>query len=276
MNWTEILPGLVLLHAVMATVAVLSGFLSRNERIKLAASGLLLAVFTIQTSQLIVMIVLRENAEIAQTDYIQILIWMLAALSLYVWRVKRLHSLGLILAPLNLVIALWAMLFGMEQALPVGKTPAGFFTIHIGCMFASLALVALGFCAAIIFLLQARILKAKAAISGFMQDFPSLSRLDSINKFTVSAGFIAYSLGIVFGMVSARLQWGMLLNYNPKEVLSLIIWALYAFLFQQRLAKGWQGKKPAIMIIVIFAACLFSLVIVNMFMTTHHGFAAGA
>ncbi|MEF2677542.1 MAG: ABC transporter permease, partial [Bilophila wadsworthia] len=50
------------------------------------------------------------------------------------------------------------------------------------------------------------------------------------------------------------------------------VWGLYAWLFHQRFTQGWQGRKPAILAIWIFTVCAFSLIVVNLFMTTHHSF----
>ena len=271
MNWYEVLPGLVLLHAIMATAAVVTAFLSRKPRLGKVGLGLLLAVLTMQTSQLFVTLFFRSQPELLRADYFQGLIWMLAAMSYASWRSARFSSLCLILAPLTLVVTLGTLILGAEQALPVGKVPASFFMIHISCMLASLGLIALAFGASVLFLVQEKAIKSRTPLSGFLRDLPPLSRLDSVNAHASTWGFGIYTLGLVFGMVSARLEWGVLISKDPKELLSLAIWALYAVLFHQRLAKGWQGRKPALLTIAIFAGCLFSLFVINTLLDTHHG-----
>jgi ABC-type transport system involved in cytochrome c biogenesis permease subunit len=128
--------------------------------------------------------------------------------------------------------------------------------------------------AGILFLIQERRIKSKEPLTGFRRDLPALSVLDSVNGLSVLFGFPLYSLGILFGMVSARLAWGTLFSGDPKELISLLVWGLYAFLFRQRLAGGWRGRKPAILAVAVFAAALFSLFAVNTLMTTHHSFLA--
>ena len=83
---------------------------------------------------------------------------------------------------------------------------------------------------------------------------------------------LAFGAGVLFGFISARINWGTILSGDPKEFISLVVWGLYAWLFHQRFTQGWQGRKPAILAIWIFTVCAFSLIVVNLFMTTHHSF----
>ena len=96
--------------------------------------------------------------------------------------------------------------------------------------------------------------------------------LDKINAFTTTVGFPLFTAGVLFGFISARINWGTILSGDPKEFISLVVWGLYAWLFHQRFTQGWQGRKPAILAIWIFTVCAFSLIVVNLFMTTHHSF----
>ena len=90
--------------------------------------------------------------------------------------------------------------------------------------------------------------------------------------FTIHIAAIFISIGLIFGFISARINWGTILSGDPKEFISLVVWGLYAWLFHQRFTQGWQGRKPAILAIWIFTVCAFSLIVVNLFMTTHHSF----
>lgn len=107
---------------------------------------------------------------------------------------------------------------------------------------------------------------------GLPKGSPALSALDKINAFTTTVGFPLFTAGVLFGFISARINWGTILSGDPKEFISLVVWGLYAWLFHQRFTQGWQGRKPAILAIWIFTVCAFSLIVVNLFMTTHHSF----
>ena len=82
-----------------------------------------------------------------------------------------------------------------------------------------------------------------------------MAALDRINGLATLVGFPFYTLGVICGFVWAGLAWGSMFSGDPKELMSLAVWALYALLFHQRQALGWQGRKPALMALGIFSAC---------------------
>ena len=268
MNWYDLLSGLALLHVIMATVAVITGVLSRRERFRRMALGLLIAVCMMQTGVVAVELMRHEISALPRFIYIDGLALLLALTSLVVWRSGRFAELVLILVPFTLVTMLTALLFDGQSALP--HATGNFFMFHVACSFLALTCMAVACGAGVLFLVQERSIKSKAPLTGFRKDLPSLSGLDMVNGVSTLLGFPLFSLGLLFGLVSARLAWGTVLSGDPKELISLVIWALYAVLFQQRLACGWRGRKPALLAIAVFAAAAFSLFVVNTLMTTHH------
>ena len=99
-----------------------------------------------------------------------------------------------------------------------------------------------------------------------------LGALDRVNALATLIGFPCYSLGVLCGFLWARISWGSFMSGDFKEWISLLILAVYALLFHQRQALGWRGRKPAILAIIIFAASLFSMFVVNTVLSTQHGF----
>lgn len=270
MNWFDMLSGLALLHAVMATVAVISGMLSRRERFKQLALGLLTAVCIMQTGVVLAALARYGLEALPRAVYVNGLAWLLAVCSLFVWRSRRLAGLALMLAPITLAVMLTALPLG-EQAIPP-RAAGSLFTLHVLCVLAALACMAVACGAGVLFLFQERAIKSKEPLTGFRKDLPALSGLDAIGGWCVLCGFPLYSLGILFGLVSARMTWGRLYSGDTKELVSIVVWLVYAFLFHQRLARGWRGRKPAALAIAVFGAAAFSLFVVNAFMITHHSF----
>ena len=86
-------------------------------------------------------------------------------------------------------------------------------------------------------------------------------------------GFPLYSVGMVCGLFYAGAVYGRTVTGDPKEIISFATWVLYAVLFHNRLARGWYGRKPARLMVLIFILCAVSFVVVNLFMTSHHSFA---
>lgn len=272
MTLPELLPILAIHLYALGTASVVAGILSRREWLKRLALALTLLAFVTQTVLIGEALWTGGPDALTRSMYVLILAWCFtfAGLMIWVWWGRRYEVLLLIVSPLALLMFLAALLL-RHADMPMPPILSGMmFSIHIAATFASLGLITLAFGAGVLFLVQERTIKAKAKMVGFQKDIPALSALDKINAFATSVGFPLFTIGILFGCISARLTWGTLLSGDPKELVSLVGWALYAWLFHQRLTRGWQGRKPAILAIWIFGICVFSFVAVNLFMTSHH------
>ena len=93
-----------------------------------------------------------------------------------------------------------------------------------------------------------------------------------INALSTLAGFPLYTIGLVCGFFYAAPVFGGTVTGDPKQIVTLFTWALYAILFHNRLARGWRGRKPAKMMILIFTLSALSFIVVNLFMNSHHAF----
>lgn len=268
----ELLPVLAIHLYALGTAAVVAGILARNEWLKRAALALTVLAFVTHTLLLGVTFLDDGFNGLTRSVYVQLLAWCITLIGLIAWLRWRYESLLLIVSPFSLLTFLIALLLRHAET-PLPPVLSGMtFTIHIAAIFISLGLMALAFGAGVLFLIQAKTIKSKSKVLGFQRDLPALSALDRINALATTIGFPLFTAGILFGFVSARINWGTILSGDPKEFVSLIVWALYAWLFHQRFTQGWQGRKPAILAIWIFTVCAFSLIVVNLFMTTHHSF----
>lgn len=273
MTLPELLPVLAIHLYALGTVAVVAGILARRDWLKRAALGLTVLAFAAHS--LLLCLELWNQGFTTRSVYVQLLAWCMTLGGLVAWARWtrcRYDALLLVVAPLSLITFLVALLLRHAEV-PMPPVLSGMtFTIHIGAIFISIGLMALAFGAGLLFLFQERTIKTKTKLVGFQKDLPALSALDKVNAVTTALGFPLFAVGVLFGFVSARLTWGTLLTGDPKELVSLIVLAVYGWLFHQRLTHGWQGRKPAVLAIWIFAICAFSLIVVNLFMTTHHSF----
>ncbi len=99
-------------------------------------------------------------------------------------------------------------------------------------------------------------------------------RLDLASYRAVAVGFPLFTLGgLVFGMVWAYKAWGSYWSWDPKEVWSLVTWAVFALYLHTRIVMGWKGRRSAVIVILGFLAALFTYFGVNYFLSGLHSYA---
>lgn len=118
------------------------------------------------------------------------------------------------------------------------------------------------------------LLKARATERGRSIAFlPELRTLDDLNYKAIVIGFPLLTLGIITGAAWADYAWGSYWSWDPKETWSLITWLIYAAYLHARFARGWRGKKTAMLSIIGFAAVLFTYLGVNLLICGLHSYA---
>lgn len=268
----EFSTGITLALYALASTAGIGGVLARSPFWRRLGCALTCTGFVCQTFLLLMGFHRTLPDGLSLGAYLQMLAWFVVLSGIIIWAKFRQESALIFAAPLGLM--LFAMstpyLAAVVQVPPSLKAP--FYALHIGALFCSLALLTLAFAASALFLFIDMRIKSKQNIRGFWQDMPALTVLDKINAAAVAVAFPLYTLGIVSGLIWAKPVFGSTISGDPKEVFSIIVWLLLALLFNNRLTRGWKGRKPAQMAILIFLLCLFSIIVINTVMVTHHTF----
>lgn len=269
---TVFLSGLALFICALATVAIFSGLLGRNVKFKKIAV-ILMAIVFILLSILILHGLIDETAMRGMRAWYLIpLTWLLLGLGFlgYFWLKQDVFFLTL--APLSFVVLFAGFVFSSGEA-TLNETLSGpIFWVHLALVSVGVGLMAIASGAGGIFLWQERALKKKMKLSALPKDLPSLVALDKVNAIATVIGFPLYLLGVFSGFFWAYISWGTFFSADPKEIFSLMILLLYMYLFYQRQAHGVNGRKPAILAILIFCASLISIIFVNTLLSTHHSF----
>ncbi len=263
---------IVMILYASSTVFGIIGLMLRKQSMRILASFLAIVGFALQTFDMMRGSHSLMPGGLSGGAYLQILAWFMVICGMGgQWKLRSTTPL-IFITPLALMLFLMSWNFmTIEVTLP--STLGGpFYALHIGSLYLSLALMTLGFTAGLIFIYVEKLIKSKSALTGFRQDFPALDILDKINSISASLGFPLFTLGILAGFLWAGSTWGKTLSGDPKEVISVVIWALYAWLFHMRVVQGRRGRRPAIMAICLFGLSIFSMLIVNSFMDTHHAF----
>ncbi|WP_320169804.1 cytochrome c biogenesis protein CcsA [Maridesulfovibrio sp.] len=204
--------------------------------------------------------------------YFSLLGWSIILVYFGLWWKVRSTYFALTASPLALLLFLVSLAArSLKVTLPVHL--AGLFIgLHIGTIFVSIALMAMAAGAGVAFLYLNNKIKTKANLSAMGRDMPSLNTFDKVNHWAILIGFPLYTLGLAAGFLWARSAFSKMFSWDPKEIVTLVVWFLFAFLFHQRMLVGWRGRKPAILVIVVFAITMISLWGINFFVPTHHSF----
>jgi len=198
--------------------------------------------------------------------------WVLvAAFLLLNWRYP-IRVLGALVAPLAALIIYGSLILPRGQG-TISPLLRGFWlTAHIGLTMGGYAALTLNFLGGIFYLIQERQLKAKR-FGFFFRRLPSLSQLDTLNYWCLSIGFPLLTGGIITGSLYAQHTQGRFWSWDPKEVLTLLAWLIYAVLMHERLTVGWRGRRAAWLAILGFLVLLVTFVGANLWVSGYHSFA---
>lgn len=100
---------------------------------------------------------------------------------------------------------------------------------------------------------------------------PSLEILQEMNLKTAKLGFFFFSLTILFGIVwSIRIKEGTPWDFKNLAVYGA--WLIYGVEIVGGRFGKWSGKKLAYLSLGGLVLLMFSLVVVNLFLTSYHTF----
>ncbi len=129
--------------------------------------------------------------------------------------------------------------------------------IHTILAFAGGAVFATVCGVGIMYLLQEHFMKSKR-FGDLFHRLPSLQILDEANYRLITIGFPLLTLAIVTGALWAESTRGSYFRWDPKEILALVTWFIYALVLHLKLTTGWRGRRAAILSIVGFIGVLFA------------------
>jgi len=206
------------------------------------------------------------------------------ALSLFAWvfvvtylilQIRlQLRILGSFVSPLAVVFMLSSSFLPSQMMLKSEFIKSGWVIVHVASIFLANALFTLAFSLGVMYLLQERHIKKKNF--GFLYErLPSLERLDSIAHYCLMCGFPLMTAGLITGFAYAAVVWHSPWNWDPKEILSLVTWIIYAVLVHERLAVGWRGRRAAWLSILGFSAILLTFVGASLLLSGHHSILSG-
>ena len=109
--------------------------------------------------------------------------------------------------------------------------------------------------------------------SWLQRALPRSSVLDSWSYRFVMIGFPIWTFGVICGAIWGEHAWGRYWGWDPKETFAFITWVIFAIYLHARVTYGWKEKRAAIITAFGFAAILFTLYAVNLWIAGLHSYA---
>jgi ABC-type transport system involved in cytochrome c biogenesis permease subunit len=170
-------------------------------------------------------------------------------------RVFHAPAVALFTAPLATGLIGLALLLGLAPGAEPLSGGNLWLVFHITLSVLGLALLALAFIAAALYLLQFRELKSKRFGQVFLF-FPPLERLDSLNHSALVAGFPALTAGVLLALgYAARFAGGIHVD-RAQIVWGLFTWMIVGAAVWLRVVRRWDGRRAAVASIAGFAVVL--------------------
>ena len=215
----------------------------------------------------------------SRSHAISTFVWLLALSYIYLEVTTDERAMGVFILPIAVGLQMIpAFSPGIENADPVLDSP--WFWVHLLSLMFSYATFALAGMLGLTYMLQFKEIKKKH-LGYFYARLPSLHVLDAMNSRAVIVGWLFLTIGVVVGVVwtaqaralapgNSNLQ-AMSLN-DPKILIALLTWAVYAFEVFARSTMGWTGRRAAWLSAVGFVIVLLNFLPVSYFVTTSHTF----
>ena len=199
--------------------------------------------------------------------------WALVAAFLILYWLFPIKVLGALSAPLAALMVSGTLLLPPGHGAVAPLLQSLWLTFHIILALLGNAALTLAFLGGIFYLVQERQLKGKK-FGFFYRRLPSLEQLDALNYWCLTIGFPLLTGGIISGSLYAQHTLGKFWSWDPKEILTLIAWLIYAVLLHERLTVGWRGRRAALLAICGFLVLVATFVGANLWFTGYHSFAS--
>jgi ABC-type transport system involved in cytochrome c biogenesis permease subunit len=261
-----------------AAAAYLTHFAWRDPRVGRLATAILGGGVLAHTFLIGMQTMLVGHAPlVGTTAALSAFVWLLGLSYLYIELTTDERAMGVFVAPLMVVLDLIPALDPIASPRPP-LLQSSLFTVHIVSMLLAYASFALACVLGITYVLLFNEIKAKH-LGFFYARLPSLQVLDGMNARVVSIGWLCLTLGIaVGGLWATQIQTSSdpraqaMSIADPKILVAIICWVVYAFALVARRAIGWSGRRAAWLSALAFVIVLLNFVPIGYFLTKSHNF----
>ncbi len=182
---------------------------------------------------------------------------------------RDLRWLGLfVVAPVLILLGLANTIWYTEAAELMPSLKSVWLVIHVTVATISVALFAVGFVVALLYLAQDRF----GADRGVLRALPDGRTLERLTYGLHIIAFPLWTFTLIAGAIWARQAWGSYWNWDPKEVWTFIIWVVYAAYLHARVTRGWRRQSATWVAVAGFACIVVNYAVVNVYFVGQHSY----
>jgi ABC-type transport system involved in cytochrome c biogenesis permease subunit len=131
--------------------------------------------------------------------------------------------------------------------------------VHGGLLLLAAVGVCVGFVASVMYLAQAKKLKAKIGPREGLRLF-SLERLEAMNRRAINLAFPLLTAGVLIGAFLMLQEQESLSGWaDPKVLGAMVLWVVFALVLYLRYGLHLSGRRLALLTILAFALLLLTL-----------------
>ena len=224
---------------------------ARSHGLAAYGTGLLwLAIIVITLAMVARMTVTGHGPFSNQHEFAVSFAWgMLVAYLIFEYRF-RVRMLSLVVLPLSAGMLLYALnLDTSPSPLMPALQNSWLLTLHVAFAMVAYGAAAVAFGAAVLYLLRPRLTRLP---------MPRAELLDEIGYRAGVLTFPLLTVMLVLGALWADIAWGRYWGWDPKETAALVTWLIYGAYLHARVVRDWRGRRAAWLLVVGFAAVLFT------------------
>jgi cytochrome c-type biogenesis protein CcsB len=170
----------------------------------------------------------------------------------YVYFEYRYHvrTLALLILPITAALLLYAMTVGADAHPLVPALQNNLLlTIHVALAILAYGAFSVACACGVLYLIQP---------ADGRRGLPKPALLDEIAYRSVVIAFPLLTMVVILGAVWAEIAWGTYWSWDPKETASLVTWLIYGAYLHARTTHGWRGRRTSWLLMLGFAAVLFT------------------
>lgn len=257
---------------LVTVIAYAYAFLKQNKFAKQYKTFLLLLTISTHLAFLLVRtIYLKHPPIISVFEIMSLLAFSIAATYRIIEMQTQIKNTGLFVVSIALIFQIISSLF-IEDIYEVDSVlRSNLLGIHVLSALLGYSAFTIAAVYGVMYLLQYRAIKSKS-FGILFANLPSLERLESLTTKGIIIGFILLTIAIIIGYAWLPSAIENFSYFDPKLIGTIVIWVLYAveiYLIQSGKRSGRQIMHLAIS---GFMFTVFSLTIINMYLTSFHLF----